>query len=136
MPDFHPKAPWYWAWMPPDPAKASLFSDQDSTRHGIQRRKFASYYSMSSLVGYENFVNNCTLLLSQRFSEIAHSREIIDLQHYLQCYAFDVIGEITFANRFGFLDMGEDKARVFKAIEYVVLLLLLRSLIFSSWSTA
>lgn len=72
---------------------------------------------MSSLVGYEEFVNNCSSLLTQRFSEVAASGKVIDFQHWLQCYAFDVIGEITFANRFGFLDMGEDKAGVFKAID-------------------
>lgn len=103
--------------MPPDPDKASLFSDQNPTRHGVQRRKFAASYSMSSLVGYEAFVNNCTSLLTQRFSEIAQAGRVVDLQHWLQCYAFDVIGEITFANRFGFLDMGEDKDNVFQAID-------------------
>lgn len=39
------------------------------------------------------------------------------MQHWLQCYAFDVIGEITFANRFGFLDHGADKEGVFQAID-------------------
>ena len=72
---------------------------------------------MSSLIGYEQFVNNCSSLLTQRFSELASSGKVIDFQHWLQCYAFDVIGEITFSNRFGFLDMGQDKEGVFKAIE-------------------
>lgn len=72
---------------------------------------------MSSIVGYEQYVNNCTSLLSQRFSEIAASGHTVDMYHWLQCYAFDVIGEITFSNRFGFLDLGEDKDGVFDAIE-------------------
>lgn len=103
--------------MPPDPEKASLFADLNSTRHSIQRRKFAASYSMSSILGYEQFVNNCTSLLTQRFSEIAATGHMIDMQHWLQCYAFDVIGEITFSNRFGFLDMGEDNDGVFRAID-------------------
>lgn len=103
--------------MPPDPNRASLFADLNSTRHGIQRRKFSSLYSMSSIVGYEQFVNNCTSLLVQRFSEVAASSHVVDMQHWLQCYAFDVIGEITFGNRFGFLDMGEDNDGVFNAID-------------------
>jgi cytochrome P450 len=96
---------------------ASLFSDMNPHRHATQRRKFSAWYSMSSLVGYEPFVNNCSLMLTQRFSEVAKLGRTIDLQHYLQCYAFDVIGEITFGNRFGFLDMGEDKEGVFTAID-------------------
>ncbi|PQE12870.1 cytochrome P450 oxidoreductase protein [Rutstroemia sp. NJR-2017a BBW] len=104
------KAPWYKAWMPPDPSKASLFSDLNPHRHGSQRRKFASYYSMSSLVGYERFVDNCTEMLCARFRELSdYERGAVDLQHWLQCYAFDVIGEITFGKRFGFLEMGEDE---------------------------
>ena len=103
--------------MPPDPNKASLFSDRDPHRHAVQRRKFSSLYSMSSLVGYEPFVNNCTSMLTARFTELALAGQTINFQHWLQCYAFDVIGEITFANRFGFLDVGEDKEGVFKAID-------------------
>jgi cytochrome P450 len=103
--------------MPPDLKRVSLFADRNSTSHAIQRRKFASSYSMSSIVGYEKFVNNCTSLLGQRFSEIALSGKTIDFQHWLQCYAFDVIGEITFSNRFGFLDLGEDVDGVFHAID-------------------
>jgi hypothetical protein len=72
---------------------------------------------MSALIGYEPFVNNCTSMLSSRFFELAETGRTINFQHWLQCYAFDVIGEITFANRFGFLDMGEDEEGVFKAID-------------------
>jgi cytochrome P450 len=111
------QSPWYYAWMPPDPSKANLFTDLNPVRHGLQRRKFAASYSMSSLVGYESFVNNCASLLTQRFSEIAASGKSVDFQHWLQCYAFDVIGEITFASRFGFLDMGVDEGGVFGAID-------------------
>ncbi|KAK8137784.1 hypothetical protein PG984_001164 [Apiospora sp. TS-2023a] len=39
--------------------------------------------------------------------------------HWLQCYAFDVIGLITFSKRFGFLDRGEDVGGVMKAIKSV-----------------
>lgn len=71
---------------------------------------------MSSLVGYEPFVNNCSSVLSRRFSEFAKLGETVDMQHFLQCYAFDVIGEITFGNRFGFLDTGDIEG-VFAAID-------------------
>jgi cytochrome P450 len=103
--------------MPPDKNKASLFSDLDPARHAAQRRKFSSLYSMSALVGYEPFVNNCTSMLSARLDECSRAGRTIDFQYWLQCYAFDVIGEITFGNRFGFLDMGEDTEGVFSAID-------------------
>ncbi|KAN0112269.1 hypothetical protein V8E51_005220 [Hyaloscypha variabilis] len=50
--------------MPPITSKASLFSDLDPHRHAAQRRKYAPAYSMTSLVRYELFVNECTSLLA------------------------------------------------------------------------
>ncbi|KAF5875927.1 putative cytochrome p450 pisatin protein [Botrytis fragariae] len=112
-----PKTAWYWAWQPPNLNAASLFSELDPHRHSVQRRKVANYYSMSSMVGYEGHVDNCSELLSRHFLESTISGDFVDMQHWLQCYAFDVIGEITFGQRFGLLDMGEDKDGVFKAID-------------------
>jgi len=108
---------WYFAWQPPDPNRASLFSDVNASRHAHQRRKYASAYSMSSLVTYEPYVDNCLKLMVQRFSELAEGKTFIDMAHWLQCYAFDMIGEITFGDRFGFLDMGSDDTGVFGAID-------------------
>ena len=102
--------------MPPDLNKASLFGDIDPHHHALQRRKSASSYSMTSLVGYEPFVNNCTKLLADKLSEIAKRDEKIDLAHWFQRYAFDVIGEITFGHRFGFLD-DSTRTDVFDAID-------------------
>uniref|UniRef100_A0A093Y5K2 Pisatin demethylase n=1 Tax=Talaromyces marneffei PM1 TaxID=1077442 RepID=A0A093Y5K2_TALMA len=110
------KASWYSAWMPLDINKASLFGDTDPHHHALQRRKFASSYSMTSLVGYEPFVNNCTKVFTNRLSEIAKLDETIDLAHWFQCYAFDVIGKITFGRRFGFLDYST-RTDVFDAID-------------------
>jgi hypothetical protein len=50
---------------------------------------------MSALVTYESFVDNCAKLLDQRFREFASAGMSIDLGHWMHCYAFDVIGEIT-----------------------------------------
>lgn len=72
---------------------------------------------MSTLVNYEPYVDGCTALLKERFCELATSGRTINLFHWLQCYAFDVIGEITFGERFGLLTTGEDNAGIFQAIQ-------------------
>lgn len=72
---------------------------------------------MSSLVGYEPFVDNCSSLFLLRFYELAQAGRTVNLRHWFQCYAFDVIGEITFGKRFGFLDKGVDEQGVFAAID-------------------
>jgi cytochrome P450 len=100
-----------------DPRKANLFGDLDPVHHAMQRRKYSSTYAMSSLIGYEPFVNDCCALLVHRFNEIATSHETVSLNHWLQCFAFDVVGYITFGGRFGLLDSGVDRSNILKAIE-------------------
>ena len=43
--------------------------------------------------------------LDQRF---ARSMEVFDLGEWLQFFAFDVMGTMTFSKRYGFLDQGKD----------------------------
>jgi len=50
-------------------------------------------------------------------AEFAKVGETIDMGHWLQCYAFDVIGEVTYSKRFGFLDAGEDIAGMLSALQ-------------------
>jgi cytochrome P450 len=115
------KSRFYSAFMVPegeaDPSRANLFGDQDPVHHGLQRRKYASLYSMSSLLGYEPLVDECTGLIVHRFQELAAAGQKVPLGWWLQCYAFDVISYITFGNRFGLLDAGVDKANIVPAVE-------------------
>jgi cytochrome P450 len=72
---------------------------------------------MSSLVSYESYVDECADLFSQRLQEVASAGAFADMGHWLQCYAFDVIGLITYSKRLGFLDKGEDISGVIAALE-------------------
>ncbi|KKA25196.1 Uncharacterized protein T310_0787 [Rasamsonia emersonii CBS 393.64] len=118
------KSPWYIAsGNPSSPPHASdLFSELSPTRHALNRRQVAQLYSVTNLLKMEPCVRECTALLTARFEEFARSGsnlqkgEVVDLQHWLQCYAFDVIGLITVARRFGFLDKGEDSYGIFAAL--------------------
>ncbi|KAI3544661.1 hypothetical protein CSPX01_05460 [Colletotrichum filicis] len=101
-----PKSGWYDAWGDPRIPNHNLFSARDRAVHGLMRRKVASMYSMSTIKSYEPYVDSCVALLLKRFDEFAESGETFDLQQWMQCYAFDVIGEITFGRRVGFLESG------------------------------
>lgn len=56
---------------------------------------------MTSLVHYEPFVDHCADLFVERLNDFAKNGDILDLGYWFQCYAFDVIGNITFGERFG-----------------------------------
>jgi len=89
------KSDWYYGFGHPDPKLFTLFSDRNPERHAAQRRKLGSAYTLSTLVSYEPFVDNCIDILITRFQELAQAGIEVDVGHWLQCYAFDVIGEIT-----------------------------------------
>ncbi|CAA9967121.1 CypX Cytochrome P450 [Pyrenophora teres f. maculata] len=112
-----PKSSWYATSQNPSPGQWSLFADQAMARHGENRRQYQSTYSMSSLITYEPYVDECTDLFSQRLREVASAGAYTDMGHWLQCYAFDVIGMITYSKRLGFLDRGDDIQGVIAALE-------------------
>ncbi|KAF2791289.1 pisatin demethylase [Melanomma pulvis-pyrius CBS 109.77] len=104
-------------WSDPHPDRWSLFSDQNMKRHSENRRQYQGAYSMSALVTYESYVDQCADLFSQRLQEIAAAGSYTDMGHWFQCYAFDVIGLITYSKRLGFLDRGDDISGVLAALE-------------------
>jgi cytochrome P450 len=112
-----PKSSMYDTFRSPSPDDWSLLSDQWIERHSNNRRQYQSTYSMSSLVTYEPYVNECADLFSQRLQEVASTGSYADMGHWFQCYAFDVIGMITYSKRLGFLDRGEDVQGVMVALE-------------------
>jgi len=88
---------------------ASLFSTTDETFHARFRRCVNAAFSMSALVQYEPFVDNTTrLFLTQTERLFADNPEGCDFPRWLQFYAFDVIGEITYGKRHGFIEKNED----------------------------
>ncbi|OLN95513.1 Pisatin demethylase 18 [Colletotrichum chlorophyti] len=106
-----PKSSWYSTWA--SPGQWSIFSDQSIIRHAHNRRVYQATYAMSSLP----FVDECADLFALRLLEISKSGLSIDMRHWLQCYAFDVIGMITYGKRIGFLDRGDDVQGVISALE-------------------
>ncbi|KPM35295.1 hypothetical protein AK830_g11287 [Neonectria ditissima] len=110
-----PKSPWYTTWAAP--GQWNIFNDQSTKHHAQTRRLFQATYSMTALVNYEPYVDECNSLFAQRLTEMAHAGVPVDMGHWFQCYAFDVIGIITYGERLGFLDRGDDMGGVMGALE-------------------
>ena len=86
-----------------------IFATQDPVIHQTLKRPVANAYSLSALVSLESRVDStmevfCTQL-TERFVD---KQQVCDLGKWLQMFAFDVIGELTFSKRLGFLESGED----------------------------
>lgn len=90
-------------------SQPSLFSTVDNDFHQQFRRCVNSAFAMSALVQYEPFVDNTTkIFLKQTERLFANKPEGCDFTRWLQFYAFDVIGEITYSKRHGFVEKNED----------------------------
>ncbi|EOD43427.1 putative pisatin demethylase protein [Neofusicoccum parvum UCRNP2] len=103
------KSPYYDATRNPDAPIADLFSERDPKAHAAFRKKVAGLYSMTSMLKIDDSMQECIEVLLGKFEEFARTGEAVDLQRWLQCYTFDVMGAVTIAARFGFLDAGEDQ---------------------------
>lgn len=99
----------------------SLFNTTDERFHAKLRRAVSNAYAMSTLVNFEPLVDSTTTefleQLSHRYSDRKGAPGICDFGAWLQYYAFDVIGELTYSTRLGFLDRGTDVDRIISNLE-------------------
>lgn len=87
----------------------SLFSTTSEAFHAQLRRSVNSAFSMTTLIQYEPFVDSTTeLFLSQTEKLYAKTGTACNFSRWLQFYAFDVIGEMTYSKRHGFLEENRD----------------------------
>jgi hypothetical protein len=102
----------------------SIFTFQSQTAHRNLKAGIAQKYSLSSLLSLEPLVDKVTRnfmsTLRDRAENIENSNlkgARLDLGEWLQFYAFDVIGAITFSRTFGFIDAGCDFRGVLRGLE-------------------
>ena len=73
----------------------NVFSVQDRQMHAAMRKRQAGFYAMSSIKNYEPSVDECVTALVKQFDALCEPSLTFDLQVWLQCYAFDAIGQMT-----------------------------------------
>lgn len=87
----------------------SLFSTTDETYHARYRRCVNNAFAMTSLVSYEPLVDGTIkVFLAQTEKLFCSTGTVCNFSRWLQFYAFDVIGEITWSRRLGFVEKNED----------------------------
>ena len=77
--------------------------------HRKMRRPIANLYSVANLTSFEPLVLSTMQRFFARLDELFtdEAREL-DLCQWLQFFTFDVMGEVTFSRRLGFLEEGAD----------------------------
>lgn len=97
----------------------TLFTSTDEKFDAKLWRAVSNVYAMSTLVQVEPYIDSTTrAFLEQMKSKMSGEPEIlINSSTWLEWYAFDVIGELTFSKRLGFLDRGEDVKGIIASID-------------------
>ncbi|KAK5107597.1 hypothetical protein LTR62_000991 [Meristemomyces frigidus] len=114
------KSDWYSVWQ--GHRQYDLFGERNERKHAEQRRLVSRAYAMESLKDLEPYVDDAVHVFLDHMSEL--SGRVVDMGNWVQLFAFDVIGEITFSKRFGFMDAAGDDGS-FKQIE--------RALVSAAW---
>ena len=78
-----------------------IFNTPNEDLHRALKKPISNIYSMSNLVSFEPY---------------ATTGEICEWDVWLQRFAFDVIGEITFSKRLGFLEGATDVDNIMASI--------------------
>ncbi|KAJ8127654.1 hypothetical protein O1611_g5983 [Lasiodiplodia mahajangana] len=85
-----------------------LGGERSEKIHSAQRRLVARAYSMESTMRLEPQIDELIATLLKKFDDVAFSRQTIDLGYWLQLFAFDVIGAVSFSKPYGFVSSGSD----------------------------
>ncbi|KPI37028.1 Pisatin demethylase [Cyphellophora attinorum] len=90
----------------------NLFNTTGEDFHTAIKRPVSRAYAMTTLLEYESFVDAVTkTLLRQlviRYTNTRSYESKCHLDRWLKYYAYDVVGQITFGQSLGFLELGPD----------------------------
>jgi hypothetical protein len=93
-----------------------MFSARVPAEHKRLKSAVANKFSMTSLRDLEPLMDECSDIFLKAMRELSDSP--IDLGKWLQWYAFDVIGAITFQQHFGFMEKRKDVQDMIAGIEF------------------
>lgn len=98
-------------------ALPAVFTTQDEQQHKTLKSPIASLYSLTHVITIEPFVNEVLDVLFQQLdARFVKNHATLDLADWLQFFAFDVMGTMTFSKRYGFLETGTDVNGLLRAI--------------------
>ncbi|EXJ78777.1 hypothetical protein A1O1_09179 [Capronia coronata CBS 617.96] len=111
---FH-KTDFYGVFPPPE--NPDIFTETRESVHGIKKRYAATPYSMASMMQSTPRIEETENLLISRLDGFADGKTVCDLGDWLHFFAFDVLGEVAFSKKFGFLEAGLDVDGAIKTID-------------------
>ena len=86
-----------------------VFATRDEDLHRRMRKPVANLYSIANLTTFEPLVVSTIEFFFSRLDELFTNKpKDFNLCDWLQLFTFDIMGEVTFSRRLGFLERGGD----------------------------
>ncbi|KAL2807762.1 cytochrome P450 [Aspergillus granulosus] len=102
------KGSWYEVFSIPDYRFISQMSETDPQRHIEKGKNVAAGYALSNIIKSESYVDDIISALETQLDQLVESRKPVHLDKWFNYFAFDVVGEVTFSQSFGFVKTGND----------------------------
>lgn len=106
----------FYAVFPP-PENPDIFTEIREHVHAAKKRVAGTSYSMAAMQGMTGYIEDTIALLFKRLNDFATSEGAVDLGDWLHYFAFDVLGEVAFSKKWGFLEQGRDVEGCIRAID-------------------
>ena len=112
---FH-KTDFYGVFPPPE--NPDIFTEMREDVHAQKKRVAAVPYSMNAMQKFAPFIDDTIQLFMEKMNKFADTPDQpVDLGNWLHYFAFDVLGEVAFSRKFGFLEAGFDLEHAIKTID-------------------
>ncbi|KAI2622397.1 cytochrome P450 [Hypoxylon sp. NC1633] len=86
-----------------------VFATREEELHRRMRRPVANLYSVANLMTFEPLIASTITFFFSRLDQLFTDKaKDVDLAEWIQLFTFDVMGEVTFSRRLGFLEKGGD----------------------------
>ncbi|KAH7346364.1 cytochrome P450 [Rhexocercosporidium sp. MPI-PUGE-AT-0058] len=102
------KGPTYAIFSMPDKRYVNQMAELHCSEHMRKAKNLAAGYSVTNVIKTEPFVDGALQLLRTQLEKLSSSNSPVKFEEWFNYFAFDVLGEATFSQTFGFLDAGRD----------------------------
>ncbi|KAH7389610.1 pisatin demethylase [Phaeosphaeria sp. MPI-PUGE-AT-0046c] len=118
------KTSWYETFRPQGVSdQADLFTETNEEKHTRYRKIVGPAYHMSVVLKNESAIDECTSLFIKRLDDFAARKQSFDFGHWLEMFAYDVIGRVLYGEMLGFLETGTDIGRWMESVTHALPLL-------------
>ncbi|RDW77370.1 hypothetical protein BP6252_05423 [Coleophoma cylindrospora] len=103
---------------------SAIFATRDQEWHSKLRRAFGPVFTMSAVASLDTYVHETRDIfigvLKDKFADKSGAEGRVDLTKWFQYFAFDVLGQLLYGERHGFVETGGDVGDIIKILDILL----------------